>query len=46
MEAEDEFRALLHSVNQMAENIENLNANMEQLVAETDQRLGTGESSV
>lgn len=34
MEAEDEFRALLHSVNQMAENIENLNANMEQMVAE------------
>lgn len=34
MEAEDEFRELLHSVNQMAENIENLNANMEQMVAE------------
>ena len=34
VEVEDEFRVLLHSVNQMAENIENLNANMEQMVAE------------
>ncbi|HWR40790.1 MAG TPA: diguanylate cyclase [Patescibacteria group bacterium] len=34
MEAEDEFKVLLLSVNQMAENIENLNANMEQMVAE------------
>lgn len=34
VEGEDEFRVLLHSVNQMAENIENLNANMEQMVAE------------
>lgn len=34
VEAEDEFKVLLHSVNQMAENIEDLNANMEQMVAE------------
>ncbi len=39
VEVEDEFRVLLHSVNQMAENIENLNANMEQMVAERTRAL-------
>lgn len=39
VDAEDEFRVLLHNVNQMAENIENLNANMEQMVAERTRAL-------
>ena len=39
LEAEDEFRDLLQSVNQMAENIQSLNANMEQMVAERTRAL-------
>lgn len=39
VEAEDEFRGLVHSVNQMAENIGNLNANMEQMVVERTRAL-------
>ena len=39
VEAEDEFKGLLQNVNQMAENIENLNANMERMVAERTRAL-------
>ncbi len=39
IQVDDEFKTLLLSVNHMAENIENLNAHMEELVAERTQAL-------
>ncbi|MDR3563343.1 MAG: diguanylate cyclase [Negativicutes bacterium] len=39
VQGEDEFRSLLTGVNQMAENIENLNSNMEQMVEDRTKAL-------